>query len=163
MNRTGFAFFPESLEVIWMSFSLECTAFRASIRTSGSVIREGREGHWLLSDARAAGVCAFTSDIPESIEVVEGAGFSFRGGDQADLERMLDSSATGTTPSVHRPAKGADQSQYLWPETARTIETTYYSVLGWNLSQLPRHNPQPWRIESRSRGRAVCRIPRGQA
>ena len=38
----------------------------------------------------AAGVCVLTSDIPENNEVVEGAGFTFHRGDQADLERMLD-------------------------------------------------------------------------
>ena len=43
-----------------------------------------------LLDAMAAGVCVLTSDIPENNEVVEGAGLTFRRGDQADLERMLD-------------------------------------------------------------------------
>ena len=43
-----------------------------------------------LLDAMAAGVCVLTSDIPENNEVVDGAGFTFHRGDQADLERMLD-------------------------------------------------------------------------
>jgi hypothetical protein len=38
----------------------------------------------------AAGVFLLASDIPENNEVVEGAGFTFHRGDQADLERMLD-------------------------------------------------------------------------
>src|SRR5208282_5217615 len=43
-----------------------------------------------LLDAMAAGVCVLTSDIPENKELVEGAGFTFQRGNQADLERMLD-------------------------------------------------------------------------
>jgi glycosyltransferase involved in cell wall biosynthesis len=43
-----------------------------------------------LLDAMAAGVCVLASDIPENNEVVDGAGFTFHRGDQADVERMLD-------------------------------------------------------------------------
>jgi glycosyltransferase involved in cell wall biosynthesis len=43
-----------------------------------------------LLDAMAAGVCVLASDIPENNEVVDGAGFTFQRGDQADVERMLD-------------------------------------------------------------------------
>ena len=43
-----------------------------------------------LLDAMAAGVCVLTSDIAENLEVVENVGFTFKRGDQADLERMLD-------------------------------------------------------------------------
>ena len=42
-----------------------------------------------LLDAMGAGVCVLASDIPENRELVEGAGFTFRSGDQNDLERML--------------------------------------------------------------------------
>ena len=87
-----------------------------------------------LLDAMAAGVCVLTSDIPENNEVVEGAGFTFRRGDQADLELMLD--LLIHTPALRRQAATREreriQSQYLWPEIARSIEAAYYNVLGWS-------------------------------
>jgi glycosyltransferase involved in cell wall biosynthesis len=87
-----------------------------------------------LLDAMAAGVCVLTSDIPENHEVVEGAGFTFRRGDQADLERMLD--LLVHNPELRRQAAAREreriQGQYLWPEIARSIEKAYYSVLGWS-------------------------------
>jgi len=87
-----------------------------------------------LLDAMAAGVCVLTSDIPENNEVVDGAGFTFHRGDQADLERMLDL-------LIHNPElrhqsatreRARIQGQYLWPEIARLIERAYYNVLGWS-------------------------------
>ena len=87
-----------------------------------------------LLDAMAAGVCVLTNDIPENNEVVEGAGFTFRRGEQADLERMLD--LLINNPELRRQSaiRGREriQSQYLWPEIARSIEKAYYRVLGWN-------------------------------
>jgi glycosyltransferase involved in cell wall biosynthesis len=87
-----------------------------------------------LLDAMAAGVCVLTSDIPENKEVVEGAGFTFRSGDQADLERRLD--LLIHNPELRRQAGARElvriQGEYLWPEIARSIERTYCDVLGWN-------------------------------
>ena len=87
-----------------------------------------------LLDAMAAGVCVLTSDIPENNEVVEGAGFTFHRGNQADLERMLD--LLIHNPELRRQAATLEreriQGQYLWPEIARSIETAYYNVLGWS-------------------------------
>jgi len=86
-----------------------------------------------LLDAMAAGVCVLASDIPENNEVVEGAGYTFRRGDQADLERMLD--LLIHNPDLRRQSAVREreriQSQYLWPAIARSIETAYYNVLGW--------------------------------
>jgi glycosyltransferase involved in cell wall biosynthesis len=87
-----------------------------------------------LLDAMAAGVCVLASDIPENNEVLEGAGFTFHHDDRADLEHMLDL-------LIHNPQlrhqcarreRERVQSQYLWPEVARSIEKTYYDVLGWS-------------------------------
>jgi glycosyltransferase involved in cell wall biosynthesis len=87
-----------------------------------------------LLDAMAAGVCVLTSDIPENNEVVEGAGFTFRCNDQADLERMLD--LLINNPDLRRQSAIREreriQNQYLWSEIARSIQKTYYGVLGWN-------------------------------
>ena len=94
-----------------------------------------------LLDAMAAGVCVLTSDIPENKEVVEGAGFTFRHGDQADLERMLD--LLIHNPELRRQSAAGEreriQGQYLWPEIARSIEKAYYNVLGWMPSEIPIH------------------------
>ncbi len=87
-----------------------------------------------LLDAMAAGVCVLTSDIPENNEVVEDAGFTFRCGDQADLERMLDLLIHHPELRRQAAARGRDRikSHYLWPEIARSIEKVYYNVLGWS-------------------------------
>jgi glycosyltransferase involved in cell wall biosynthesis len=89
-----------------------------------------------LLDAMAAGVCVLASDMPENHEVVEGAGFTFHRGDQADLERMLD--LLIHNPELRRQAAARErkriESQYRWPSIARSIETVYYNVLGWNTS-----------------------------
>jgi len=85
----------------------------------------------------AAGVCVLTSDIPENNEVVDGAGFTFHRGDQADLERMLD--LLIHNPELRRQSAARErqriQGQYLWPEIARSIEKAYYNVLGWSPSE----------------------------
>jgi glycosyltransferase involved in cell wall biosynthesis len=93
-----------------------------------------------LLDAMAAGICVLTSDIPENTELVEGAGFTFRNGDQGDLERMLE--VLVHNPELRREAATQEreriQGEYLWPAVARSIEGTYYKVLGWGP-----HEPTP--------------------
>ena len=85
-----------------------------------------------LLDAMAAGVCVLTSDIPENNEVVDGAGFTFHRGDQADLERMLD--LLVHNPEVRRQSAVRErqriQGQYLWPEIARSIEKSLLQRTG---------------------------------
>jgi glycosyltransferase involved in cell wall biosynthesis len=90
-----------------------------------------------LLDAMAAGVCVLTSDIPENNEVVEGAGFTFCRGDQADLERMLDVLVHNPVLRRQAAASGREriQGEYLWPAIARSIEETYFRVLGWNRNE----------------------------
>ena len=94
-----------------------------------------------LLDAMAAGVCVLTSDIPENIEVVENVGFTFRSGDQEDLERKLD--LLIQHPELRRESgiRGRDRirSQYLWPEIAQSIEKAYCNLLGW----IPRERVTP--------------------
>jgi glycosyltransferase involved in cell wall biosynthesis len=87
-----------------------------------------------LLDAMSAGVCVLTSDIPENREVVEGAGFMFQRGNQADLERMLDRLIRN--PELRREyafrGRRRVDAQYRWSEIARSIEKTYFEVLGWD-------------------------------
>jgi glycosyltransferase involved in cell wall biosynthesis len=56
--------------------------------------------------------------------VVDGAGFTFHRGDQADLERMLD--LLIHNPELRRQSAAREcqriQGQYPWPEIARSIE-----------------------------------------
>lgn len=112
-----------------------------------------------LLDAMAAGVCVLTSDIPENVEVVEGAGFTFRGGDQADLERKLD--LLIHDPEVRREAatRGCERirGRYLWPEIAHSIEEAYYNVLGW----IPRDRMPQDRMVIRTS--AISAAPRNQS
>jgi len=92
-----------------------------------------------LLDAMAAGVCALTSDIPENREIVDGAGFTFRRGDQADLARVLDILVHNPTLRRQMAAKAEDRirEDYRWPEIARSIQKSYYEVLGWQLHAPP--------------------------
>ena len=95
-----------------------------------------------LLDAMATGVCVLTSDIPENRELVDGAGFTFRCGDSADLERMLD--VLVHNPELRRQAADRERErikgQYLWPQIARSIEKTYFQVLGWPVRECIRPN-----------------------
>ena len=88
-----------------------------------------------LLDAMAAGVCVLTSDIAENREVVDGAGFTFRRGDQADLSRVLEILVRNPIlrRQMGRRAEERVRQSYLWPEIARSIEKAYYQVLGWQI------------------------------
>ena len=85
-----------------------------------------------LLDAMGAGVCVLTSDIPENLEVVNGAGFTFHAGDVDDLERKLrtliaDSHLrdVATQSALHRI-----KQQYLWPGIAKQVEHVYLELAG---------------------------------
>jgi glycosyltransferase involved in cell wall biosynthesis len=111
-----------------------------------------------LLDAMAAGVCVLTSDIPENKEVIDGAGFTFKRGDQVDLERVLD--LLIHDPELRRRAAIREQEriqgQYLWPTIARLIEATYYKVLGWKLREVrDREQSTPLQIAPTDRASAV--------
>jgi glycosyltransferase involved in cell wall biosynthesis len=87
-----------------------------------------------LLDAMAAGVCVLASDIPENVELVDGAGFTFKRGDVEDLARML--RLLLADPSVRTDAAGKAQDRirkhYLWPGIANQIEAEYLEILGWS-------------------------------
>lgn len=102
-----------------------------------------------LLEAMAAGVCVLTSDIPENLEVVENVGFTFRRGDRTDLERMLDRLVND--PELRRQAalrqRERIQGQYLWSAVVRSIEATYYKVLGWHPIETGAESDQAVRVE----------------
>lgn len=84
-----------------------------------------------LLDAMGAGVCVLTSDIPENLEVMEGAGFTFHHGDVSDLAHML--RLLISDPQVRQLAGNLAQERvrerYLWPQIVSRIEETYLSVM----------------------------------
>jgi glycosyltransferase involved in cell wall biosynthesis len=85
-----------------------------------------------LLDAMGAAVCVLTSDIPENLEVVEGAGFTFRAGNVADLARMLrlllsDPLARQT---AGQNAQARVRDRYLWPGIATQIASLYAELIG---------------------------------
>jgi glycosyltransferase involved in cell wall biosynthesis len=100
-----------------------------------------------LLDAMGAGLCVLASDIPENREIVEGAGFTFKAGDEMDLAGML--RCLIGSPEVRREAGQAAQTrvreQYLWPLIARTIEREYLRLLGAKFDHLTtdRHDKSP--------------------
>jgi glycosyltransferase involved in cell wall biosynthesis len=86
-----------------------------------------------LLDAMGAGLCVLTSDIPENRELVDGAGFTFRRGDQQDLARMLE--LLIRNPAIRRQAGNEAREkirhQYLWPIVVERLEREYFRIMGW--------------------------------
>ena len=74
-----------------------------------------------LLDAMGAGVCVLASDVPENRELVDDAGFTFRHGDQDDLERML--RLLISEPEVRKAAASKARERvwehYLWSRVAQ--------------------------------------------
>lgn len=92
-----------------------------------------------LLDAMGAGVCVLTSDIPENREVVEDAGFLFRRGDVADLERMLRLLISDPIVRGHAAAAARKKvrERYLWPGIVRQIDAVYRSVTSIEQTRQP--------------------------
>lgn len=86
-----------------------------------------------LLEAMAAGLCTLTSDIPENRELVDGAGFTFKRGDVADLERMLRFPIADreVRRDAGRSAKRRVEDQYLWGKITDEIEGVYLEMMGW--------------------------------
>jgi glycosyltransferase involved in cell wall biosynthesis len=86
-----------------------------------------------LLEAMGAGICVLASDIPENRELVEGAGFVFKHGNVADLERMLRILifSASLREDAGRAARDRIRDHYQWPPIAAEIERIYYSMLGW--------------------------------
>jgi glycosyltransferase involved in cell wall biosynthesis len=80
-------------------------------------------------DAMGAGLCVLTSDVPENVEVVDGAGFTFKRGNSADLADRL--RFLIANPAVRRAAgmmaKRASRSSTSGKKS-RTISKKYIST-----------------------------------
>jgi glycosyltransferase involved in cell wall biosynthesis len=88
-----------------------------------------------LLDAMGAGLCVLTSDVPENQEAIEGAGFTFRCGDAADLAdrlRFLIANAA-VREAVGQSAKRRIQDHYQWSKIAAEVERVYFETMGWEL------------------------------
>ncbi len=85
-----------------------------------------------LLDAMGAGLCVLTSDIPENCELVEGAGFTFKRGDVADLERMIRLllADSRVREEAGRSAREKIRAHYQWSQITAEIERVYLSLLG---------------------------------
>jgi glycosyltransferase involved in cell wall biosynthesis len=84
-----------------------------------------------LLDAMGAGLCVLTSDVPENREVVDGAGFTFQRGNDADLADRL--RFLIGNPSVReaagRTARKRIEDHYQWQKIAEGIERAYLEIL----------------------------------
>jgi glycosyltransferase involved in cell wall biosynthesis len=84
-----------------------------------------------LLDAMGAGLCVVASDVPENVEAVKDAGFTFRRGDAYDLADRL--SFLISNPAVRQAAgkmaKQRVRDHYLWPDIATEIEKAYFKVM----------------------------------
>jgi glycosyltransferase involved in cell wall biosynthesis len=88
-----------------------------------------------LLDAMGAGLCVLTSDVPENREVVEGAGFTFRCGDVANLTERLRVLLANPTirEAAGKLARKRIEELYQWDSIASQIEQAYLEMLGWNI------------------------------
>ena len=88
-----------------------------------------------LLDAMGAGLCVLTSDVPENREVVDGAGFTFVRGSEADLaERLRFLTANrAVREAAGKAARRRIEEQYQWQQVAADIEKAYFEVMGWEL------------------------------
>lgn len=84
-----------------------------------------------LLDAMGAGVCVLASDIPENLEVVADAGYSFRKGDVNDLARMMEMLIVN--PELRKKAASMARQRisvaYQWRTIADQIEQVYLAML----------------------------------
>jgi glycosyltransferase involved in cell wall biosynthesis len=83
-----------------------------------------------LLDAMSAGICVLASDIAENREVIADAGFTFRHGDAADLQRMLALllSNDSLRAAAGARAKARVRQNYLWDGVAAQIEKLYLEL-----------------------------------
>lgn len=113
-----------------------------------------------LLDAMGAGLCVLASDVPENREVVDGAGFTFRRGDSADLSERLQFLIAN--PSVReaagRTARKRIEEQYQWQQIAEEVEKAYFSLLGCAARDPIQKKPNSRESEDISETRAVRRV-----
>ena len=111
-----------------------------------------------LLDAMGAGLCVLTSDVPENREVVDGAGFTFKRGDVADLADRLQFliANPAVREAAGKSARRRIEAEYQWQKIAEEIERAYLEMLGWQLPGVIEKKPAV-RAEIRQDSRAAKR------
>jgi len=102
------------------------------------VLPSSMEGMSLaLLDAMGAGLCVLASDVPENIETIGNAGFTFKAGDVRDLQRTLH--LLLANPSVRQDAGVRAQERvrqnYLWDNVALEMSSVYQTLVGHSLGK----------------------------
>jgi glycosyltransferase involved in cell wall biosynthesis len=94
-----------------------------------------------LLEAMAYGLCVLTSDIPQNVELVQGAGYTFARGDVEDLQHMLELllSREDLRAEASRNARARVERDYLWTNVAERVEQVYYSVT--DMERTPSRSP----------------------
>ena len=84
-----------------------------------------------LLTAMALGKCVLVSDIPENLETIGDAGFSFRHGDSEDLKEKLQFLLANpeTVNKMERTAIDRVEKYYDWNKITDTIEKIYASLV----------------------------------
>jgi glycosyltransferase involved in cell wall biosynthesis len=102
-----------------------------------------------LLDAMGAGLCVVASDVPENLELVEGAGFTFQRGNVADLAERLRFLIANPAlrEAAGRAAKNRIRDQYLWPRIAEEIEKTYFGAMGLSTTETAPKKPSASAVE----------------
>src|ERR1700758_1274180 len=83
-----------------------------------------------LLDAMGAGLCVLASDVPENIEAIGDAGFTFRRGDVNDLQRVLTLLLADSVlrEDIGRRAQARIGREYLWDGVAKEMNVVYRSL-----------------------------------
>ena len=79
----------------------------------------------------ALGKSALVSDIPENLETIGNAGFSFRHGDVEDLKEKLQFLLANpdVVDEIQKKAVDRVRNYYNWNNITDQVETLYFSIL----------------------------------
>jgi glycosyltransferase involved in cell wall biosynthesis len=96
-----------------------------------------------LLDAMGAGICVVASDVPENLEAIGDAGFTFRRGDSSDLANRLRFliANPAVCEAAGEAAKRRVRQNYQWSMVAREIERVYFEMMGWEVNPVPARKP----------------------
>lgn len=85
-----------------------------------------------LLESMSYGKCCLVSDIPENIEAIGTAGFTFQNKDAADLRNALDNLLASETlrRSVGDDARARVKAHYNWERITDEFEDMYQSIVG---------------------------------
>ena len=85
-----------------------------------------------LLDAMGAGVCVLASDVPENVETIGNAGFTFKAGDVRDLQRMLETLLKNPSLCAEAAVRAQERVRqyYLWDNVALEMSSVYQALVG---------------------------------